>query len=240
MNTAGLPTAYEHGNRLTPPGSTVDPILVEIVQGTFDDLTNRAAKALDAEGFPRPAHRYSRTVDLRYFGQAFEVRVAAPDGTVDDAYAAAVADAFHAEHRALYGYDFRHDPTQQVEWVNLRVTGVGPITRPVLRDLPARDSGSPTRESLSDLPGDDRADRSKTPVRGRREVCFDADDGPVDTPVLWRPDLRAGDTFSGPAIVEEFGSTVPVHPGFSVRVDAIGNLVITRGTADLTATGGDR
>ena len=33
----------------------------------------------------------------------------------------------------------------------------------------------------------------------------------------------------GPAVIEEFGSTVPVHPGFDVRVDAWGNLVITRG-----------
>src|SRR5690242_2223381 len=86
------------------------------VQKTFDDLTDRAAKALDAEGFPREAHRYSRTVDLRYFGQAFEVRVAAPDGLVDEAYAAHVADAFHAAHRALYGYDFADDPSQQVQW----------------------------------------------------------------------------------------------------------------------------
>ena len=198
------------------------------VQQTFDELTARASKALDAEGFPRAAHRYARTADLRYFGQAFEVRVAAPDGAVDDGYAAAVADAFHAEHRALYGYDFRDDPTQQVEWVNLRVTGVGPITRPELRDLP-------TRESLSDHTGQDPSDRSKTPVSGRRGVCFDADEGMVDTPILWRPHLRAGDTFDGPAVVEEFGSTVPVHPGFTVCVDAIGNLVMTRQT-----NGGDR
>ena len=49
--------------------------------------------------------------------------------------------------------------------------------------------------------------------------------------MLWRPDLRAGDTFTGPAIVEEFGSTVPVHPGFGVRVDRWGNLVLTREVA---------
>ena len=36
---------------------------------------------------------------------------------------------------------------------------------------------------------------------------------------------------AGPAIVEEFGSTVPVHPGFTVRVDAYGNLVITKESA---------
>ena len=60
------------------------------------------------------------------------------------------------------------------------------------------------------------------------DVCFDADAGYVATDVYWRPDLRAGDTFSGPAVVEEFGSTVPVHPGFAVRVDAFGNLVVTK------------
>ena len=59
-------------------------------------------------------------------------------------------------------------------------------------------------------------------------MCFDAEVGYIETDVYWRPDLRTGDTLSGPAIVEEFGSTVPVHPGFTVRVDAIGNLVITK------------
>ncbi len=64
--------------------------------------------------------------------------------------------------------------------------------------------------------------------KSTRPVCFHAETGPVATPVYWRPDLRAGDTLQGPAIIEEFGSTVPVHPGFTVRVDAIGNLVITK------------
>ncbi|HEY7717453.1 MAG TPA: hydantoinase/oxoprolinase family protein [Pedococcus sp.] len=184
------------------------------VQKTFDALTDKAAQALDAEGFPREDHRYQRTVDLRYFGQAFEVRVAAPEGVVDEACAAAVADAFHAEHRALYGYDFRSDPSQQVEWVNLRVTGVGPITRPELRELAAAD------HSTAGV-----ADRART---GTRPVCFDAADGYVETEVYWRPDLLAGDTLTGPAVIEEFGSTVPVHPGFTVSVDAIGNLVIRK------------
>ena len=45
---------------------------------------------------------------------------------------------------------------------------------------------------------------------------------------LQRPDLADGDLVHGPAVIEEFGSTVPVHPGFQVRVDAWGNLVITK------------
>ena len=74
-----------------------------------------------------------RTADLRYFGQAFEVRVPVPDATIDAAVLDEVADRFHAEHRALYGYDFSTDPTQQVEWVNLRVSGIGPIQRPEIK-----------------------------------------------------------------------------------------------------------
>jgi N-methylhydantoinase A len=208
-----------------------------VVQQTFDELTARAARALDAEGFPRPAHRYHRSADLRYFGQAFEVRVPAPEGVVDERYAASVASAFHDAHRALYGYDFRGDDTQQVEWVNLRVTGIGPITRPELRELPPRSPLPPASpESSEDLPGPGPAIPPKTGgdgagARSTRAVCFDADRGYAETPVLWRPDLRAGDVVEGPVVVEEFGSTVPVHPGFTVRVDTLGNLVITRGGA---------
>jgi N-methylhydantoinase A len=188
------------------------------IEKVFDELTAKAAAALDTEGFAREDHEYVRTVDLRYFGQAYEVRVPAGPGRVDEAYAAGVADRFHDEHRQLYGYDFRDDPRQQVEWVNLRVTGVGPITRPELREIATRVPPSTNRS----LEGPALAPRST------REVCFDADAGYVATEVYWRPDLRAGDTFSGPAIVEEFGSTVPVHPGFTVRVDAFGNLVVTK------------
>ena len=72
------------------------------------------------------------------------------------------------------------------------------------------------------------------PTARVRPVCFDADAGYVDTDVWWRADLLAGDTVEGPAIIEEFGSTVPVHPGFVVRVDTLGNLVITKTTAAQT------
>jgi N-methylhydantoinase A len=65
---------------------------------------------------------------------------------------------------------------------------------------------------------------------GRRPVCFDAAAGHVDTPVLWRPDLQPGQVVHGPAIVEEYGSTVPLHPGFTVRVDAHRNLVVSTGS----------
>lgn len=66
VNPAGLPTAYEHGNRLTPEGTTVDPILVEIVEGTLASVemevetaiarTSRSPMIRDAHDFRAGIH----------------------------------------------------------------------------------------------------------------------------------------------------------------------------------------
>lgn len=124
--------------------------------------------------------------------------------------------AFHAEHRKLYGYDFAGATDQFVEWVNLRVSGIGPITRPETRRIDSATGAAPLDE------------RART---GTRQVCFDATIGFVETPVLWRENLLDGDAFVGPAIIEEFGSTVPLHPGFAARIDSAGNIIITRSTS---------
>jgi len=210
VSAFGLLTVDVKNDYVQTNVALADALEPEAVAAIYDDLTARAAAALAKEGFAPEEHRFQRTADLRYFGQAFEVRVPVPDGPVDAAALTEVADRFHAEHRALYGYDFSGDPDQQVEWVNLRVSGIGPITRPEIR----------------------RHDPSADPVveeRGRRPVCFDAEQGYVDTPVVWRPDLAPGSVVEGPVIVEEFGSTVPVHPGFTARVDEYRNIVVTRG-----------
>jgi N-methylhydantoinase A len=47
--------------------------------------------------------------------------------------------------------------------------------------------------------------------------------------VYWRPRLAAGDVLQGPAVIEEYGATVPVHPGFSARVDEFANLRVGAG-----------
>ena len=46
--------------------------------------------------------------------------------------------------------------------------------------------------------------------------------------IVQRSDLHPGATVPGPAIIEEYGSTVPIHPGFTVRVDDYLNLIVTR------------
>ena len=186
-----------------------DRLDVPGTESLLRELAAEADAALAREGFAVEDRRFVRTADLRYFGQAFEVRVPLPDEPLDAGAAETVAAAFHAEHRALYGYDFAGDPDQHVEWVNLRVTGIGPITRPRIRSHERRTDAPPAPS-------------------GRRDVCFDAGTGFAPTDVYWRPDLQPGDAVHGPAVVEEFGSTVPLHPGFVAVVDPHLDLVVTR------------
>src|SRR5262249_10298238 len=180
------------------------------VREIFAGLEEQARQGLAGQGFAPQAQRLIRTADLRYYGQAFEVRVPLPDDDApfDGAPADAVATAFHDLHRALYGYDFRDDARQHVEWVNLRVTGVGPIRRPVLPEL-APGVGGPQRA-----------------MTGRRPVCFGRGLGATPAAIYDRSGLAAGDVVTGPAVIEEYGATVPLHPGFAARVDQHANLRI--------------
>ena len=183
------------------------------VEAIFAGLAAQAGHTLAAQGFAAGQHRLLRSADMRYFGQAFEVRVPVPAGRFSPALAAATAGAFHDAHRALYGYDFRADPRQRVEWVNLRVTGIGPLQRPELAEL-APAAGGP--------------ERART---GSRQVRFGRATASVPAAVYWRPRLAAGDVVAGPAVIEEYGATVPVHPGFTARADRFGNLLITSAEA---------
>jgi len=177
-----------------------DQLSPDELASAFARLEAAAVAALERQG--HGTSRCTRGADLRYFGQAFEIQVPAPDGAVDAAFVRDVEARFHDAHERSYGYCYRDDPGQVVEWVNLRVTGVGAMARPDLKAIAPE--------------GD--------PLTGRRRVFFG--DRWHDTPIYAR-DRLAG-RIEGPAVIEEFGSTLPIHPGFTARVDELGNVVVAR------------
>ena len=113
-------------------------------------------------------------------------------------------ERFHEEHDRTYGFSAPEEP---VEVVSLRLTSVGAIAKPPTRRLEREGAAEP---------------------KETRPVYFAETSGFVDCPIYDRYALPAGATFAGPAIVEEFDSTTVVHPGFAVRVDDTGNLVVER------------
>ena len=210
VSAFGLLTVDVRIDQVRTAVSRHDALDLGAVAGIYADLEAQARDGLASQGFGAAAQRLNRTADLRYFGQAFEVRVPVVDGAFDAAAAEAAASAFHDAHRALYGYDFTGDARQHVEWVNLRVTGVGPLRRPALPE-PERGDGDPGRART-----------------GSRPVCFGRGLGFTPADIYWRPRLAAGDMLTGPAVIEEYGATVPLHPGFTAAVDRLGNLRVTR------------
>ena len=177
----------------------LDPAAVAAV---YDALTAQAAERADQGGLragraPVRPHRRPALLrpGLRGAGRRSRTGRSTPPSLDDGRRRASTPST-----RALYGYDFAGDPTQQVEWVNLRVSGIGPIQRPeIQRARRGRLDGAHRR--CADRHRDRSASTPPTGTSTRR--CY------------WRPDLRAGDGAStGPAIIEEFGSTVPLHPGF--------------------------
>lgn len=179
------------------------------VAAVYERLERQARAALAAEGFSDDQMQIARAADMRYFGQAWEVRVDVPDGAFDARTAATALARFHESHQRTYGYSYADQADQRVEWVNLRIVGSGPIQRPRL-DRHERTSQSGIERALT----------------GHRAVYFDQE--AVQTPIFARDLLEPADRLTGPAIVEEFGSTTVVLPGLSARVDVYRNLILER------------
>jgi N-methylhydantoinase A len=184
-----------------------DLLDVERARTVFARLESQAREALAAEKFSPTVIALQRWADLRYFGQAWEVRVEVPAGSFDRAAADEVVRRFHAAHARTYGYSYADSADQRIEWVNLRVVGIGPIRRPKV---------TPRQRDLRG--GVERA------LVGTRQVGFD--DGLISATIYTRARLQPGDRLLGPSIVEEFGSTTVVFPGLEARVDDFGNLLL--------------
>ena len=163
--------------------------------------TEAAASGADVE-----AGVLKRAADLRYVGQGYELRVDVAPGPVTAASLAALAEDFHRLHLSDFGHAFTDNP---IELVNVRATLHAPTDR--IEALPAPAPGDLGRALLR-----------------RRPVLF-RDGGGVrhhDTAVYARADLPLGETIDGPAIILQMDSTTLVAPGYAVRVDPLGNLII--------------
>jgi N-methylhydantoinase A len=143
---------------------------------------------------------FAAAADMRYVGQAYELKVSL-DGLALNPDA--VREAFHRVHEGLYGF---RDEAAEVDCGTVRLAIIGeaePIAMPAMP------------------PG------GNVPIpRAMRRAFFS--DRFVEAAVYDRGDLTAGTLIQGPAIVEQSDTTTPVLPGWQLRLDAVGNLRLTR------------
>ena len=176
--------------------SDADPAAIE---EAFRGLEQEAAARLEHEHVAPDAIVMQRTIDMMYQGQWRSLAVSAPTPIVS---LADLIESFHSEHKREYNFR-RDDAPVGLFRLNLKAIGVVPKAE-LARSAPTGAEPKP---------------------RSHRAVWF-AGHGAGETPVYWRPDLGAGASFSGPAIVEQFDSTIVVPPGFSAKVDEWLNIVL--------------
>jgi N-methylhydantoinase A len=179
---------------------------VAAIQSIFDAMEADGRAALAREGLTAAHMSCLRQVEIRYAGQSHEIAIDLPDGTIDEAVLHAARGRFHEEHDRTYGHGYPGEPT---EVVNFRLTTVGRIARPRLRDIAA--AGGDVRQA----------------AKGTRRVWFGTPGDFVTTTVYDRAKLEASHGFVGPAVVEEMDSSTLVPPGFNVEVDRWGDLLIS-------------
>ncbi len=176
------------------------------MERVYRGLEGEAVRWLDAESVPADRRELTRSADLRYAHQGFEVTVDFAGRAVDRAALDATIGRFHAEHRRLFGFSL----DQPVEIVTLRVTAFGHLDSVRMARLTG-DLGAPA-DALT----------------GRRDVYFEDAAGFVPCDIFDRARLVPGSAIDGPAILENIDSTVVIDPGWRGRIDDYGNCIMRR------------
>ena len=174
------------------------------VSRSYAQLESQAAEWLASEGVPTSSQQITRSADLRYQHQGWEITVDVPDGDVSQQTLADMFTNFHELHERLYTYNMPH---QTVELVNLRVTALGSLPRP-------------TSEPVTTLT------ESITVPNYTREARLSRREGYVEVPVYQRDWLTPGVRIEGPAIVEQRDTTTLLAAGYASTTDGYGNLII--------------
>ncbi len=187
-----------------------DRLDADRIAAEIRDLEHRVRLRLEEEGLRTRGTQLRQFVDMRYAGQAYEIRIPLPDAA-DATTAAGVRErvvqaieTFHDSHEDLYGYAYAGK--ELVEVVNVGVTGLGLIERP---NVPEAQPG-----------GSDPA----SACTGRTQVYFPQGRGRIDCPIYDRAALRAGNLVRGPAIIQQYDSTTVVEPDWQAVVDGWGTL----------------
>ncbi len=177
----------------------------------LDELHERAAVSLDADGIPRDAQVVIYQADVRYAGQAFQITMDFSGDELMEKGLALLTDRFDEEHEHLFTFALGEDH----ELVMIRA-----IVQ------------APARSIAQVAVGKADADLADCKIHDSRFYY----EGEWHDAIIYDRDLlHTGLVVPGPAIVGEMDSTTVILPGYEARVDEIGNLLINPVSSGPTA-----
>ena len=193
---------YDYQQTVSSPLEEVDG---EFIEEAFERLEARGREQLERDEIDSARWEFRSSVDCLYDGQGYELNIDF-DGTDGD-WHTRLRERFEKRHEAEYGHYFEADP---VELLNVRVTAIGDV-----------ESYTPP-----EITADGALEAAKTT---ESTIVFGTPDTPKEltVPRYERERLAAGTEIEGPAIVDEFDSTVVVNPDWTATVEANGSIILT-------------
>jgi N-methylhydantoinase A/oxoprolinase/acetone carboxylase beta subunit len=174
----------------------------------YEELVGRATEELQSAGLNADADSWQLLIDLNYERQSTQLTISLPKGPTAKDWPQIAAAKFHEEHERIYGYQRESDA---IAVRNLRV-----------RVAVQRGNVDLKRMGAAYL---NEARNSNDPGRGVRNVYFGTDAPSLETQILSRASLVSEDAL-GPAIIEEFDTTVVVPPGWRASLDAYADIIL--------------
>jgi N-methylhydantoinase A len=179
---------------------------VAALKALVEEAADRARAQFAEEGIAADRVRLIPFLKCRYQNQEHAVEVQFPGAAVNGSTVATLFEKFHDVYQREYTY--RLDAP--VEVVGLHLVASAEVGKLELAPMPV--SGAALASAL----------------KGRRRVDY-ALEGIHIADVYDADRLEPGMNFTGPAVIEDPGMTVVVHPGNPVTIDAWGNIHIAVG-----------
>jgi N-methylhydantoinase A/oxoprolinase/acetone carboxylase beta subunit len=180
-----------------------------VLEAQFKKLQDEALAQFAVDGIDAGQIRLENIAEARYEGQGYELRIDVGGGAIDKAWIDAMKAEFHDIHEREYSRRFE-DADVQIANVRVRAVGLMPgLEAPRVK----KGKAAPPKGALKLTANAWFRDKGKLKK--------------VRTAFYGRTELLAGNVVEGPAIITQFDSTTVVPPGFSCKVDPVGNLVVT-------------
>lgn len=174
----------------------------EAIEALFAETEALAHRQFGEEGVEKAKVKFLRYGKFRYQNQEHTTEVLV-EGAITDESLAAIEAAFHETYEREYTY--RLDAP--VELVGIHLVASAEVGKLKMQEKP-----------LSATP-------ASAARKGERKVDY-ALEGVHPAAIYDGEKLEPGMAFTGPAIIEDPGTTIVIHPGNRVEIDGFGNIHI--------------
>ncbi|UVC07923.1 hydantoinase/oxoprolinase family protein [Rhizobium sp. TH2] len=173
-----------------------------VIEGVFAEAEALAASQFGEEDIDRSKIKFLRYGKFRYQNQEHTTEVLV-EGTITDARLSQIEADFHETYEREYTYRLK----APVELVGIHLVASAEVGKLTMKEKPLGNA------------------EPSPAAKGERKVDY-ALEG-IHSAVIYDGDkLQPGMRLTGPAVIEDSGTTVVIHPGNRVEVDAFGNIHI--------------